>query len=97
VGDVILFVVNGIAPLGVAILADVDSAASGLEQILSNILFTARVWDSVLVSKFINASRVSTFTGAAGSAVDHDLGIERNGSSALVAKEDVESVSQSRR
>jgi hypothetical protein len=106
VGDIVQFVLNWpafiLAGLALwawwpgAVLASINGLALPFVEILGDILFTRRVWDTRVISVLVDTSWVSTLAGSSSIAVDNNLGIQGNWGWALQVVHDIESVSNRR-
>jgi len=79
-----------------AVLALVNSLASGRSWIMGNILLARRVWDSLAISELVDTTWVSTLAATTSTAVDNNLSIKSNWSWVLVFGHNVESISKRR-
>jgi hypothetical protein len=62
--------------------------------IMGNVLLTGRVWDTLIVSKLVDTSWVSTLAATTGTTIDDDLSIKSNWCWVLISKHNVESISK---
>jgi hypothetical protein len=79
-----------------AVLALVDGGALGFVEVVSNILFTRAVWNSLFISELIDTTWVTTITGASSSAIYAGLSIKANRCGARIVEHDIESISKGR-
>ena len=79
-----------------AVLALVDGGALGFVEVVSDVLFTRAVWNSLFISELINTTWVTTIAGTSSSAVDDGLSIKSNRCGARIVEHDIESISKGR-
>jgi hypothetical protein len=101
--DIVLLVVYGSASIKSiisnfrrwpgAVTAEINGSTVAINQVVSSILLTRRVRDSIVKGIEIDLTWVSSIAGASSLTVDNDLGIKTNWRGGQTSIQDVESVS----